>query len=277
MSSKTGYKHELIIPNEDLPFKMFVFEGQDGNYVREKHWHRSIEIFAVFEGKLSFVLNEEKFPIHAGEFIIVNSNEVHSIFSPNPNRTIVLQIPLIAFEKYYTDEQFILFSHQLSNQDERMMKLIDGIYQTYRKRDCGYELEVQSQFYMLMYLLVTIYRETEVDETLVHNHKCLNRLSMITSYIRENYKKELSLESVADIFGYSPTYLSKMFQKYAKINYKAYLQSVRVEYAYQDLINTDQKISEIASNHGFPNQKAFAKEFQKKYGMLPSEYRKKLS
>ena len=26
------FKHELIIPNEDLPFKLFLFEGKDGNY-----------------------------------------------------------------------------------------------------------------------------------------------------------------------------------------------------------------------------------------------------
>lgn len=68
-----------------------------------------------------------------------------------------------------------------------------------------------------------------------------------------------------------------MFRKYAKINYKTYLQSVRVEHAYKELVGTDRTISEIAANHGFPNQKAFAKEFQKKYGVLPSEYRKKLS
>ena len=41
------YQHELIIPDEGLPFKLFLFEGSEGNYVREKHWHTSIEIFAV--------------------------------------------------------------------------------------------------------------------------------------------------------------------------------------------------------------------------------------
>lgn len=276
MGGKTGYKHELIIPNEDLQFKMFAFEGKDGNYVRDKHWHRSIEIFAVFEGELSFVLDEEKIPLHAGELIIVNSNEVHSIFSPKPNLTIVLQIPLSAFEKYYTAEQFILFSHHESTQDESVMRLIKEMYETYTERECGYELKVQSRFYLLMYLLVTTYREPEADEDRVYSYKKLNRLSTITAYIREHYQSELSLESIAAEFGYSPTYLSKMFQKYAKINYKAYLQSVRVEYAYKDLVGTDKRISEIAVDHGFPNQKAFAREFQKKYGMLPGKYRKKL-
>ena len=30
------FQHELIIPNEGLPFKLFLFEGRNGNYVREK-------------------------------------------------------------------------------------------------------------------------------------------------------------------------------------------------------------------------------------------------
>ena len=49
------YSHELIMPNKDLPFKMFLFEGKDGNYFRDKHWHRSIEIFAVLDGGLVFI------------------------------------------------------------------------------------------------------------------------------------------------------------------------------------------------------------------------------
>ena len=101
------YSHEIVLPNEDIPFRMFIFEGRDGNYIREKHWHRSIEIFALFEGELEFYVNEIRYPLHPGEFMLVNSNEIHSIHSPKKNLTVVLQIPLSTFEKYYTDEKFI--------------------------------------------------------------------------------------------------------------------------------------------------------------------------
>ncbi|WP_347562159.1 cupin domain-containing protein [Ruminococcus sp. AM42-11] len=49
-----------------LPFKIFLFEGGHGNYEREKHWHTSIEIFAVLKGRLTFFLNEEEYPLEAG-------------------------------------------------------------------------------------------------------------------------------------------------------------------------------------------------------------------
>lgn len=268
------YSHEFIMPNDDIPFKMFVFEGKDGNYVREKHWHRSVEIFALFEGELRFFLNEKEYPLKPGEFMLVNSNEIHSILSPKKNQTVVLQIPLATFEKYYTDERFIYFSHSSRLQDEEVMRLIREMYLAYQEKKCGYELKVQSQFYMLVYLLVTKYRKTEVNEDLIRHNKNLNKLSAITSYMKENYKKELSLESLAKTFGYSPTYLSRMFQKYAKTNYKTCLDNIRLEHAAKDLMNTEITIGEIAFNNGFANSKAFAKVFQAKYGMLPSEFRK---
>ncbi|MEO2261431.1 AraC family transcriptional regulator [Dorea sp. YH-dor228] len=268
------YTHEIIMPNDDIPFKMFLFEGKDGNYVRQKHWHRSVEIFALFEGELEFYINEIRYPLQPGEFMLVNSNEIHSILSPKKNQTVVLQIPLATFEKYYTDERFIYFSHSSRLQDEEVMRLIREMYLAYQEKKCGYELKVQSQFYMLVYLLVTKYRKTEVNEDLIRHNKNLNKLSAITSYMKENYKKELSLESLAKTFGYSPTYLSRMFQKYAKTNYKTCLDNIRLEHATKDLMNTEITIGEIAFNNGFANSKAFAKVFQAKYGMLPSEFRK---
>lgn len=269
------FEHELIVPNEGFPFKLFQFEGKDGHYVREKHWHRSIEIFAVFEGTLTFLVNEERYPLKPGEFMLLNSNEIHSVLSPQPNHTVVLQIPANVFRNYFVQDGVILFTHSPRRQDQKIMELIDGMYRGMREKRTGYEWKVQSDFFLLLYLLVTKYKREEIHPEELQNYQKLNRLSMITGYVRENYMKELSLETVAAIFGYSPSYLSRMFQKYAKINYKSFLQGIRVEYGFRELVNTDHTLGEIAMNHGFPNQKSFAKEFRKKYGLLPSEYRKR--
>ena len=269
-----GFEPELIIPNEGFPFKLFQFEGKDGHYVREKHWHRSIEIFAVFEGTLAFFINEEEYPLGSGEFILLNSNEIHSISSPEANRTIVLQIPMNVLRNVETGEGLILFTHSPQRQDSKIMELIGSMYQELQERGSEYEWKVQSDFFMLVYLLLTKYRKREILPEEIRHYRKLNRLSTITDYIRENYTKELSLEMVADRFGYSPSYLSRMFRKYAQTNYKTYLQNVRIEYGFQELANTDHTIGEIALNNGFPNQKAFTREFKKKYGILPSEYRR---
>ena len=269
------FSHELIVPEEGLPFKLFLFEGRDGNYFREKHWHRSVEIFAVCRGNLGFFIDDKQWHLSADQFMIVNSNEVHAIDSPMPNETIVLQIPLKMFEEYFTVEQFIWFTHEPGKKDERFMELLKELYRVYTERQIGYNLKVKSIFYNIMYLLIKEYRLTQIDQDSVRKNRNLSRLSTITSYMKENYAGEMTLEAVARIFGYSPAYLSRMFQKYAGITFKSYLQSIRLRYALKDLESGKYSITETALRNGFSGSKGLARAFQKTYGMLPSEYREK--
>ena len=267
-----NFSHELIVPETGFPFKLFIFEGGGGNYYREKHWHRSIEIFAVCSGELEFHIDNRKWHLTPGNFMIVNSNEVHSVDSPLPNETIVLQIPLKLFEDYFTGEQFIWFSHEPGRRDERFMELIRELYGTYGRKACGYDLKMKSLFYQIMYLLVKDYRLMEVDDASVRKNKNLNKLSAITSYMKENYTGDLSLDEVARVFDYSPNYLSRMFRKYAGLTFKSYVQSIRLGYAVKDLDSGRYSITEVALRTGFSGSRALARAFQKKYGMLPSEY-----
>lgn len=267
------FSHELIVPETGFPFKIFIFEGSTGNYHRDRHWHRSIEIFAVSGGELEFYIDDRKWHLEAGDFMIVNSNEVHSIDSPLQNETIVLQIPLKMFEDYFTAEQFIWFSHEPGRRDERFMELLKELYQVYSSGKYGYDMKSKSIFYQIMYLLVKDYRLTEVDDDSVRKNKNLNKLSEITSYIKENYTGDMTLEEVARIFDYSPNYLSRMFRKYAGITFKSYVQSIRLRYAVKDLESGRYGVTEAALRNGFSGSKALARAFQKKYGMLPGRYK----
>ncbi len=270
----TSFKHELVVPNDDLPFRMFLFEGSEGHYAVEKHWHRSVEIFAVFEGQIDFFIDETLYHLEPGQFVLLNSNELHSILAPDKNRTVVLQIPLSVFESYLSEEHLILFHHNKEEADGELMALIRMMYQHYIEKKRGYDFLVQGFYYHLLYILVTKYQNHDISEEQIQHQRGLDKLSAITSYLKANYQQDISLELLADIFGYSTAYLSRMFQKYAKTGYKTYLQNVRLTYAVRELLNTDEAIGEIAGRHGFPNSKSFSKAFYKKYGMRPSQYRR---
>lgn len=269
------FKHELVLPNSDLPFRMFVFEGQKGNYQVVKHWHNTVEIFLVLEGNIDFYVNSQYYSLSKGQFILVNSNEIHSIDAPQENYTIVLQIPQEALEEYRNDE-YLLFKSTRYEKDSELIELIRNMYEVYSKKEYGYELEVKSYYYKLLHTMITKYKEKNVDKERIRQNRQLEKLSKITNYIQENYNKNISLESVAEVFGFSPTYLSRIFQKYASINYKSYVLNVRVEYGFKELVNTEKSINEIAENNGFPDSRSFAKAFSRRYGILPSEYRRKI-
>lgn len=271
-------KHELVLPNDDLPFKMFVFEGKNGNYRVSKHWHDSVEIFLVFEGEIDFYINTSYYGLSRGKFIIVNSNEVHSIDVPKENFTIVLQIPTEEFEKYKVEE-YMLFRHTsegYKEQDAEFVRLIRQMYTAYAEKKYGYELEVLSDYYRMMSYLVTRYREENVNKERMKQSRQMQKLVKITSYIDNNFREDVTLERVAGIFGFSPTYLSRIFKKYANVNYKTYILNVRVEYAFKELINTDKSINKIAENNGFPDGRSFSKAFSARFGISPDKYRKEI-
>lgn len=271
-------KHELVLPNADLPFKMFIFEGKNGHYRVTKHWHDSVEIFIVFEGEIDFYINSSYYGLTGGRFIIVNSNEVHSIDVPEENFTIVLQIPVEEFHKY-KKEEYILFKHTpegYKEQDAEFVRLIRRMYTAYAEKSYGYECEVLSDYYRMLYFLLTRYRETDVDVERLKQSRQMEKLFSITSYIQEHFREDMTLENVASIFGFSPTYLSRIFKRYANVNYKSYVLNVRVEHAYKELLNTDKSINKIAENNGFPDGRSFSKAFAARFGITPDKYRKEM-
>ena len=181
-------QHELIMPNKDLPFKMFIFEGKDGNYIREKHWHRIHWDFAVFQGTLEFYLNDRQYLLECGDFIIVNSNEVHSIHAPKPNMTVVLQMSLDMFEKYYTGiNSFVLYT----NHSTGWATNGDNLWDVYGI--CRQEMWIWSKntkfVYDMLYLMVTRYRKINVHPDILQQHKQLIKLSAITDYMKETLQR----------------------------------------------------------------------------------------
>lgn len=270
-------KHELVLPNDGLPFKMFIFEGRNGNYRVTKHWHDSVEIFLVFEGEIDFYINTAYYGLSGGKFIIVNSNEVHSIDVPKENFTVVLQIPPEEFDKYKEGE-YLLFRHtpEGGKEDAEFVRLIRRMYTAYAEKQYGYELEVLSDYYNMMHFLVTKYRERTVDKERMKLSRQMEKLFKITSYVQEHFREDVTLEHVAGVFGFSPAYLSRIFKKYTNVNYKTYVLNVRVEYGFKELINTDRSVNKIAESNGFPDARSFSKAFSARFGISPDKYRKEI-
>lgn len=282
-----NYEHEVVVPRAGMPFKIDIFEGAGGNYTREPHWHNSVELFAVYEGSLTFIFREKQIRVDCGDFIIINTNELHSVRADEENMSVYVQIPISEFKNYLTADRFISFdkkgkgslakldSIQMKDTDQKMMQLIRNIYDLNGTGAPGHEYEMLRDYYAMMQLLVTAYRQVEADDMLYRSSKALQRLSPITEYIKKHYAEDISLQSLAQLFGYSIEHLSRMFQKYAQINYKSYLSGIRLEHAVEEMETSDKTIGEIATEVGFSDSRAMSKAFQKKYGMLPSEYNRK--
>jgi AraC-like DNA-binding protein len=103
-----------------------------------------------------------------------------------------------------------------------------------------------------------------------------DRLSDVFEYVKENYKKDISLIEIAKIANLTPTYFCRMFKSKTKKHFVEYLNEIRVCNACKFLIETDMGISEIAYECGYKTVSNFNKLFKKLTGTTPKEYKKRI-
>ena len=97
----------------------------------------------------------------------------------------------------------------------------------------------------------------------------------VKKYVNARFREPLTLESIAEAFSLSPTYLSRYFKKATGINLFVYLSRVRMEAAKAILVeHPDLKISEVAEAVGITSSDTFHRQFKNYTGMAPDQYRR---
>lgn len=123
---------------------------------------------------------------------------------------------------------------------------------------------------MSSFLYVKTYRDAKHAQRKAENTFFI---SLATHYMNENIENKLTLSDLASRFGYSESYLYRLFFKetqYAPMNYFLHM---KIERACQLLLNTNMKINQIALKLGFDDPYYFSRIFKKIAGSSPKAYR----
>ncbi|KIL41862.1 histidine kinase [Gordoniibacillus kamchatkensis] len=105
-------------------------------------------------------------------------------------------------------------------------------------------------------------------------HKEKSSMRDIAKYIETHYREELSLHDIAARFFLSREYISRKFKQEFGVNLSDFLTEIRMRKAKLLLQNPNLRISEVAADVGFSDDKYFSKVFKKATGLSPAEYRK---
>lgn len=100
-------------------------------------------------------------------------------------------------------------------------------------------------------------------------------IDYIKAFVQNNYREPLTVQSIANYFGYNKAYLSNLFSNEVKMTLTQYINNIRLEAARQNLLTTTKTMKEIAYENGFTDEKYFSRIFSRKYQLSPREYRKK--
>ena len=94
-------------------------------------------------------------------------------------------------------------------------------------------------------------------------------------YIRQNYRKDLSLEEMSRQMDMSPYYFSKLFKEVTGSNFVEYVTGVRMDQAKKLLLQGKNSIKQICAEIGYSDPNYFSRIFKKYEGVTPSEYRER--
>ncbi|MBQ7364176.1 MAG: helix-turn-helix transcriptional regulator [Clostridia bacterium] len=95
----------------------------------------------------------------------------------------------------------------------------------------------------------------------------------IKRYIASEYHAPLSLGDIAARYGYSEDYTIKLFKKeYGTTPYQ-YLIKKRLQEAERLLLSTTMSVEEISRKVGYNDFSTFYRDFKKRFGVSPGEYR----
>lgn len=93
-------------------------------------------------------------------------------------------------------------------------------------------------------------------------------------YIHANFMHPLSLEQLAGMAYFSPSYYCTLFKRRLGISFNKYLLRLRLARAEELLRLTQYRVYEIAQRTGYSDVKYFIRVFKTEYHMTPDEYRR---
>jgi len=80
-----NYKYENVEYEKHFPVKIFIHDYIGNRIYTPQHWHRSLELLYVTEGRFLSTVNGQKKIVKADEISFVNSQEVHVLDCDRPS------------------------------------------------------------------------------------------------------------------------------------------------------------------------------------------------
>jgi transcriptional regulator GlxA family with amidase domain len=116
-----------------------------------------------------------------------------------------------------------------------------------------------------------------IDRLPVEANAEQKKINLVIAYIVDHFRENIELEKAAGIAMMSPTAFCKYFKRHTRKTFIETVLDFRINYAAQQLVNTDKPVSDISYESGFGDVSHFYKVFKTKKELSPLQYRKKFA
>lgn len=269
--------------NTDIPVS--VFKAFSLNFLA--HWHTDVELVYVCDGQIRIGVNKETRLLESGDMAVFSSGDIHYYENSGKESTIIVVIfrpEVIGFSGGWPSNirfESPFIDHSLMNRlnlDKSVLISIEAAFQNLlleasSKKD-QYQMLIKSALYELCGTFMRYMPSFTIDIKRVNQRLSgLKLMQDALNYIENNYAREISLREAAGQVDLSVFHFSRLFKNMSGMNFKTFLNSVRINRAESLLRENDRSVIDIAFECGFNSIRTFNRVFKTVKGCTPSELR----
>ena len=255
-------------------------------YAAPSHWHTDLEFLLIYSGRMQYNVNGTIHPLHAGEGVFVNAQQLHFGFGTGQEECeflCVLVHPTLLCTTPALQQRFVLpvlqnealpclhLTPAVPWQGELLAHLrqIDAIQAA---GSPGRQLRLEAEFFALWGLL---FEHCPAGQAAAPHGADLDSIRRMVGFIQQCYPQKLLLRQIAAAGAVGESKCCQLFRRYFSQTPVEYLNRYRLDKSLALLRETDRSVTEIALAVGFGGASYYAETFRRHLGQSPTEYRAK--
>ena len=236
--------------------------------------HARLDIIYMLAGSAGVETAYHTYKLDATDFCVLNVMELYHITYSENAQALCFSMAASMLSKPIRHIDFCSNASNITPEEEmRLRTFIARAFQLYYKDVEGNRFGIYSCLYSMVDVFYR-YFSTE-DVSVAMGREKFEILEQMLHYIQENSGQNLQLSDLAGKFYLSVGHVSRMFQRHLHTTFTNYLREVRLNNAYDLLLNTSQSVTEIAISCGFGSTNRLIEVFSKKFGETPGKFRKR--
>ncbi len=275
---------EIITPAKKESFSIKKFDKK--GFLAPFHYHPEIEITYITEGRGKRFVGNNMTGFYESDLVMIGSLLPHcwklSDSKKNNASSFVIQFNYDFLGKGFFESAELENVRKLINRSEEGIEFRGKINEQAREKIEAAFTEKSHLKKLIMFLeilnLLSLSKEyvllNKKNSVSVQTDDSRERINKAVGYIVENFRNELSLNKAATITGMTPNAFCKYFKKMTRKTFMETVIHYRINFATQQLTETDKSITDICFESGFRDVSHFYKTFSSKMGISPLNYRK---
>ncbi len=252
---KTGHNHILVKKSSCQSYR--------------QHWHDYFEIEIVVNGTGKHYLNGKEYPISVGDAYLLTPVDFHKIIADG-----TLEFVNVSFDATWLSEkiQYFLFSPECVKTHRFDPSETESFISASELLKSEYEKGGPCVSQLLEFLVSRFVPSNQAKLQGIEKNEHIDGIMRAVAYVEQHFRERITLDDLARIAGYHPSYLSALFYKVTGETYTERLSSLRINYA-KTLLKSGFSVSEACFASGFGSLSNFSAIFKKSCGMSPAAYK----